>query len=71
MAATNRSGETGVGAFTRRMEEQAYTGYREWPIFLALREAQLKQLLTVPPALPLPPIAASADEKPPKGAKPA
>ena len=68
----NHSSETDVGAFTRRMEEQAYTGYREWPIFLALREAQLTQLLTVPPPpLPLAPLADSAKNTQPKGAKPA
>ena len=70
MTAPNRSAETDVGAFTRRMEEQAYTGYHEWPIFLALREAQLKQLLTVPPPpLPLAPLAVSTEDKRPKDAK--
>ena len=67
MAASNHSADTDVGAFTHRMEEQAYTGYREWPIFLALREAQLKQLLTVPPPpLPLAPVANSAKNTQPK-----
>lgn len=71
MPTSNRSAETDVGAFTRRMEVQAYTGYREWPIFLALREAQLKQLLTVrPPPSPLAPITGSAKNTQPKGTKP-
>jgi len=70
MAVPNRSADPDVGAFTRHMEEQAYIGYREWPIFLALREAQLKQLLTVPPPLlPRAPTAGSAGDKPSKGTK--
>ena len=49
-----------VGAFTRQMEAQSFNAYREWPIFLSIREAQLKQLLA-PPTQSLPPGAAAGE----------
>ncbi|MHB8627540.1 MAG: hypothetical protein ACYDBJ_09985 [Aggregatilineales bacterium] len=47
MAVLTRS-DPDVSAFTRHMEAQSFDAYREWPIFLCMREAQLRQLL-VPP----------------------
>jgi len=43
-------GEVDVKAFARRMEEDTYITYREWPIFLVRRLLQLEKLVdtTVP-----------------------
>ena len=45
MGSRNKTTTTEVGAFTRHMEEQAWVAWREWPQFLALREAKLRQLI--------------------------
>ncbi len=43
-------GEVDVKAFARRMEEDTYITYREWPIFLVRRLLQLEKLVdtTIP-----------------------
>ncbi|MHB8629178.1 MAG: hypothetical protein ACYDBJ_21615 [Aggregatilineales bacterium] len=68
MAVLTRS-DPDVSAFTRHMEAQSFDAYREWPIFLCIREAQLRQLLVAPPQVPQP-TGAAAGSPPKESIKP-
>ena len=59
MAVPTTRSDPDVSAFTRHMEAQSFDAYREWPIFLVVREAQLRQLLVPPTQVPQPTGAAA------------